>query len=190
MIIASLVLVVVDITIDNKTFSSISKILRVVFRFLRLFLLFRKVTQFKNIRKFYSHFDVKSPVEKCLEILMDARKEIDDNLMLKDIEWCMEMISSNKLYDPLMLFKKNDKDETMGQVKHNEVVNWIEQYQFKTSEGPSGPAHKKNGSIFMPNPDSAKSRRNSAMQINPTMNAIGTVPPNVISFFFFKIINN
>jgi hypothetical protein len=119
---------------------------------------------------------------------MDARKEIDDNLMLKDIEWCMEMISSNKLYDPLMLFRRNEKDNTMGQLKHNEVVTWIEQYQYTKTNLGDGP--KKSGSLFIPMPDISKSRRNSAMMKNPTVNNfssinIGTVPANVNRAIFY-----
>lgn len=175
---------IIDITIENKTFSSISKVFRVVFRFLRLFLLFRKVSQFKNINRFYSHFDVKSPVEKCLEILIDARKEIDDNLMLKDIEWCMEMISSNKLYDPLLMFSQAiEKDEQMGQMKQNEVVTWLEQYQFTKGRMAPENSGKKAGSLLVPMGEN-KSRRNSAAIRNQTMNNIssiniGSVPTDV-----------
>lgn len=35
-------------------------------------------------------------------------------MMLKDIEWCMEMLSANKLYDPLSGFKKNEDDGSPG----------------------------------------------------------------------------
>lgn len=42
-IVASVVLLILDFTLDNSEFSTISKILRGIFRFLRLFLVFRKV---------------------------------------------------------------------------------------------------------------------------------------------------
>lgn len=124
----SIVLVVLDIFLTNKTFSNISKILRGIFRFLRIFLLFRKVTQFKNLRKFYSNYNVRSPLEKCLEILNDARISINDTMMLKDIEWCMEMLSSNKLYDPLSGFKKNEEDGSAG--PNGEVNDYFKKIIF------------------------------------------------------------
>lgn len=42
-ILASVVLLILDFTLNNSQFSTISKILRGIFRFLRLFLVFRKV---------------------------------------------------------------------------------------------------------------------------------------------------
>lgn len=101
---------VLDIFITDRTYSTVSKVIRAIFRFLRVFLVSRKVTQFKNLKKYISHYEVKTPVEKCMEILMEARNSIEDQLMLKDIEWCMQMLSSNKLYDPLMAFKKYEDD--------------------------------------------------------------------------------
>lgn len=52
----SVVLLVLELTFDNDNFSTISKILRSVFRFLRLFLVFRKVNQFKKIAITHSRF--------------------------------------------------------------------------------------------------------------------------------------
>lgn len=43
---ASIVLLALDMKLDNKNFKTISKILRGIFRFLRLFLVFRKVRNF------------------------------------------------------------------------------------------------------------------------------------------------
>lgn len=42
-ILVSIILVITDLGVDNSDFTSISKIFRAVFRFLRIFLLFRKV---------------------------------------------------------------------------------------------------------------------------------------------------
>lgn len=133
------------------------------------------------MQKFYSHFDVKSPVEKCLEILMEARKEVDDNLMLKDIEWCMEMISSNKLYDPLIGFK-NDEENSINGLKNNEVKTWIEHYS-KTQQAPS----KNDKNTLNPNVD-RKSRRGSSIKNNLRSEssnlAVGIVPPEVIHYYY------
>lgn len=110
-IIASIVLVATEFSItNNESFTLISRILRGVFRFFRIFLLFRKVNQFKKIKVAYSRYDVKSPVEKIIEILKNLqeslKKEEED---VKKIAWCIEVISSNRLYDPILenLFKEN-----------------------------------------------------------------------------------
>lgn len=45
-IILSIVILVLDIILNNSSFTTASKILRGIFRFLRMFLVFRKVNQF------------------------------------------------------------------------------------------------------------------------------------------------
>jgi len=111
-----MVLLVLDdfTVIDSSSFSVISKILRAIFRFFRIFLLFRKVNQFNKIKVAYSRYDVKSPVEKIIEILKNLQgnlhKEEED---VKKIAWCIEIISSNRLYDPILenLFKENSNQK-------------------------------------------------------------------------------
>lgn len=62
----------------------------------------------------YSRYDVKSPVEKIIEILKNLqenlKKEEED---VKKIAWCIEIISNNKLYDPILenLFKENSNQK-------------------------------------------------------------------------------
>lgn len=55
---ASIVLLALDMKLDNKNFKTISKILRGIFRFLRLFLVFRKVTEFNKISNSGSKYKV------------------------------------------------------------------------------------------------------------------------------------
>ena len=102
---------VTDFTItDNPSFTLINKIIRGVFRFFRIFLLFRKVNQFKKIKVAYSRYDVKSPVEKIIEILKTLQQNLQkEDADIKKIDWCIEVISSNRLYDPILenLFKDN-----------------------------------------------------------------------------------
>ena len=110
----SIVLVILDLNISNTQFSSISKILRAIFRFLRIFLLFRKVNHIKKIKVAYSRYDLKSPVEKIVEILGSLRDMLNNNKsLIKEIEWCIEVISSNRLYDPII--------KTLGKEKQTEV---------------------------------------------------------------------
>lgn len=47
--IGSIVLVVIDLVLENSSFNTISKIVRGIFRLLRIFLLFRKVAVFLKI---------------------------------------------------------------------------------------------------------------------------------------------
>lgn len=46
-------------------------------------------------------YDLRSPLERVLEILNDIRDSIDPNeaKMLSDMNYSIKMISSNKLYD-------------------------------------------------------------------------------------------
>ena len=62
----------------------------------------------------YSRYDIKSPVEKIIDILKALQtalqKEEED---VKKINWCIEVISSNRLYDPILenLFKENSNQK-------------------------------------------------------------------------------
>lgn len=112
---------------------------------------------------------------------MEARKEVEDNLMLKDIEWCMEMISSNKLYDPLITFKRNE-DENFGDTNKNEVVKWIEHYSKANEES----KHEKHGSLSVPShgPGDKRSRRHSSfnknnINLNMSYANLSAIPANV-----------
>lgn len=41
----------------------------------------------KTITIIYSKYDVKTPVEKVVEILNKIKKTIDNNLTIRDINW-------------------------------------------------------------------------------------------------------
>jgi hypothetical protein len=56
-----------------------------------------------------------------LEILSNSTQQIDDENLLADLEWCMEMISSNKLYDPLFDLNKGSGDIA----QNSEVMNLL-----------------------------------------------------------------
>jgi len=77
-IVISIVLVCTDMAVDNESFSSISKVIRGIFRFLRLFLVFRKLNQFKKIQSSISRYNVKTPVEKILEIINNLKENLDE----------------------------------------------------------------------------------------------------------------
>jgi cAMP-specific phosphodiesterase 4 len=48
-IVASIAILMLDLNINDANFTTVSKVLRGIFRFLRLFLVFRKFNQVKRI---------------------------------------------------------------------------------------------------------------------------------------------
>ncbi len=66
-------------------------------------------------------FDLRSPLEKVLEILNDVRDKlnVEEEILIKDINYCIKVISSNKLYEAELDFE----DQTDGK-KKSEVLNW------------------------------------------------------------------
>jgi len=48
-----------------------------------------------------SGYDLRSPLEKVLEILADVRNAIDEGeiRMIQDMNYCIKMINTNKLYE-------------------------------------------------------------------------------------------
>ncbi|EGR29338.1 hypothetical protein IMG5_158060 [Ichthyophthirius multifiliis] len=99
--VASIVILVLDIVLNDSQFTTISKILRGIFRFMRLFLVFRKVSQFKVIQITSSNSSVKTSMERILEIMNNIKKNVDDIILIKQIDWCIKQIENNKIYDPI-----------------------------------------------------------------------------------------
>ncbi|KAL4512042.1 hypothetical protein ABPG72_005044 [Tetrahymena utriculariae] len=99
-ILLSLALVIIDMTVSfGSKFTSVASIIRAIFRFLRIFLLLRKLQNFKKINVTSS---IKTPSEKVLEILSEFKEYFDDTEIISDIDWSMKMIASNKLYEPVI----------------------------------------------------------------------------------------
>ncbi|EGR34748.1 hypothetical protein IMG5_002810 [Ichthyophthirius multifiliis] len=114
--ILSILILVLDIVLNNTQFTTISKIIRGIFRFMRLFLVFRKVkfihfffdkkqikkvNQFKAIQITSSNLNFKSSIERIIEIMKNIKNNVDDIILIKQIDWCIQMIQSNKIYDPI-----------------------------------------------------------------------------------------
>jgi hypothetical protein len=74
----SLIFLVTELTIKDENFSTISKVLRGFFRFFRLLLVFRKLTLYSN-KKTSSKYEIKTPVEKIIEIISKTKLAVDDN---------------------------------------------------------------------------------------------------------------
>ena len=106
-IIISIVFVLLDILLDQK--SGVRGFLKIrgVFRLLRVFILVRKLNAVRLRREIMIKsttslgYDLRSPLEKVLEILNGLRDGLDNNekKLVADINYCIKMISSNKLYD-------------------------------------------------------------------------------------------
>ncbi len=57
-----------------------------------------------------SGYDLRSPLEKVLEILAEVRDTIDptEHKMVSDMQYCIKMISSNKLYEAELNIEEQD----------------------------------------------------------------------------------
>lgn len=61
------------------------------------------MNRFQKIKVAYSKYDVRSPVEKIIEIIKQTKEAMgEDGEMIRGLDWCMEVISSNRLYDPIL----------------------------------------------------------------------------------------
>eukprot|EP00825_Cyclidium_porcatum_P049592 TRINITY_DN8606_c0_g1_i4.p1 TRINITY_DN8606_c0_g1~~TRINITY_DN8606_c0_g1_i4.p1 ORF type:complete len:344 (+),score=54.80 TRINITY_DN8606_c0_g1_i4:161-1192(+) len=95
----SIIILALDMNLENKSFKTISKVVRGIFRFLRLFLVFRKITQFQKISNTGSKYKVQSPIEKILEIFKCLKENLDDSVYIAKMDWCTEIVTSeDKLY--------------------------------------------------------------------------------------------
>lgn len=111
-IVASIVLAIFDIVLSDERFSTISRVLRGILRFMRIFLLFRKVNQFK--KKISTSKSLKTPFEAVLEILSGVKTTISEKKFITDVDWCIDIISTNKLYVPI--FDKEQDKQKLDQV--------------------------------------------------------------------------
>jgi len=116
-ILLSFVFVLLDIYLGEKSFLKGILKLRGLFRLLRVFLLVRKLNLVRVRREarkkvdFDFRNDMRAPVEKIIEILNNQRDvliaEDAEQNSIKELNYCISMISSNKLYEAE--FDLNDK---------------------------------------------------------------------------------
>ena len=105
-IILSIIMVFIDMYIDNETLEGILKI-RGIFRLLRVFILIRKLNALRVKREVRRKrattlgYDLRSPLEKVLEILTDLRDKMEstEERVIEDLNYCIKMIQSNQLYE-------------------------------------------------------------------------------------------
>ena len=130
-ILLAIIFVICDMLLRDSFLSNIFR-LRGLFRLLRVGILIRK---FDAIRKKSAArkkmigrdiYHIMSPAEIVNNILGEIRDMIDDKRLLDDINYCIKMISSGKLYEANI-----NEGEGGGDEKANEVISWINNIQGK-----------------------------------------------------------
>lgn len=127
-IILSIVFVLIALLVQLP--DSVENVLKIrsIFRLLRVFLLVRKLNalrikreQQKKNRISLASGDIRSPLERVLEILNDVRDRLDpdEEKIMLDVNYVVKIIASNKLYEMDI--------EDDGSTK-SEVMNWYQNY--------------------------------------------------------------
>ncbi|EGR34036.1 hypothetical protein IMG5_026420 [Ichthyophthirius multifiliis] len=117
-IILSLVLLMSSLLYKDAQFLKISKILRTLFRFLRILFVFRRIKEIDQKEKGMGNNSDKTPVERILQIFNFLKDQMQQEKYGKDLQWAIEMVSTNKLYEPIL-----EKGTST-----NEIQQWMEQY--------------------------------------------------------------
>jgi hypothetical protein len=97
---------------------------RGIFRILRIFILFRKLNtlrvkrDIKKKQRVSGVIDLRSPLERVLEIMNNLRDQLDsgEDRAIEDLNYCIKMISSNKLYEANI-------DQEMGEYGEKKSIN-------------------------------------------------------------------
>jgi hypothetical protein len=105
-ILLSVLFVFMDMYLPESGFKSILRI-RGLFRMLRIFLLVRKLNALRVKREMVKRgltkmgYDLRSPLEKVLDILNDISSKMSDEeaKFKEDIAYCVKIIQSGKLYE-------------------------------------------------------------------------------------------
>lgn len=121
-IVSSMIFIIIDLSSSNSSFTNTTKVIRAFFRFFRIFILFRKIKKIKIYKKKNEKFDLKAPIEKIMDLLNVLKLMIiEDDELVKEIDWCIDIISSNKLYNPILesLIKDHDRSK---EVKNNNYI--------------------------------------------------------------------
>jgi len=116
-ILLAIVLVILDMTLSGGSLSGLLK-LRGLFRLLRIGILLRKFDAIRKKsaarRKMFGRdiYNVMAPSELVIEILSNIRDMIqNDDKMLEDVNYCIKMISSGKLYETNIYEGEGDESD-------------------------------------------------------------------------------
>lgn len=126
-IFAAIVLVSLEIALDSGSLANIFR-LRGLFRLLRIgilirkFYIIRKKSQERKKMQVRDIYHVSSPAEIVNEILSEIRDLVqNDDKMIEDLNYCIKMISSGKLYETTVF--EGEDDATNDQ--NRDAINWI-----------------------------------------------------------------
>ena len=70
---------------------------------------------------------IKSPIETVLETLTTSKRMTTEKDLIREIDWCIEIISTNKLYTPLL-----DDMNTENKTKIDQMNLWIQNFSKKS----------------------------------------------------------
>ena len=133
-ILLAIAFVILDMVLEDSNLSGIFR-LRGLFRLLRVGILIRK---FDAIRKKSAArkrmksrdiYNVTSPAEIVNEILCELRDIVeDDEKLVEDINYCIKMVSSGKLYEANLNENGEGADENQQQ-----AISFFKSYQARAS---------------------------------------------------------
>ena len=136
-ILLAIAFVILDMTLDDSSLSGVFR-LRGLFRLLRVGILIRK---FDAIRKksaarkqmkIRDIYHVSSPAEIVNEILCEVRDLVqNDDKLVEDLNYCIKMVSSGKLYETNIL-DDDGGDDADG--KRKDALSWVKSIQGKESQ--------------------------------------------------------
>ena len=150
----SLILVLIEL---NNTGTLGYAELSSTLRLFRLVITFRKTQQFHRFHRIYKKvsligdYNVETAYERVLDLLNCLLFEpwvLENKALMEEIQWSIDIIATNKLYDPLFTVKKEGEKE-----KENDLMQLVKFYS----------AHPGNSTL-------QSKRRSSSLQRNETVN--------------------
>eukprot|EP00742_Colponemidia_sp_Colp-10_P001946 GILJ01002079.1.p1 GENE.GILJ01002079.1~~GILJ01002079.1.p1 ORF type:complete len:683 (-),score=124.47 GILJ01002079.1:144-2192(-) len=134
-VIASFVLGLITVSASSLV---VLRIMRVIFRLLRVVVIFRKVSEsnrtLHRIRK-VTDYAIRSPVERVIEILNYAQSLKGMNHSVKDdLNWCIEVIASNKLHDPVIDASFKNRRNGRAFLEDLELEAWVDQVSGRVTK--------------------------------------------------------
>ena len=131
-ILLAIAFVILDMVLDDSSLSGLFR-LRGLFRLLRVGILIRKFdsirkkSQARRRMKSRDIYHVSSPAEVVNEILCSVRDMIDnDDELVEDLNYCIKMVSSGKLYEANIDENAEGVDEG-----RKEAISFFKSYQGK-----------------------------------------------------------
>jgi cAMP-specific phosphodiesterase 4 len=90
-IIVSIAFLLIDLVLklsNNAYYKVFSKIVRIMFRFLRLFLVYRKLVETKMVEQTHARNKAKSPIVRIVEIFNNISENLEDQEIISKLKWC------------------------------------------------------------------------------------------------------